>query len=206
MKVKNNLIFNRFKTLINLKDEEFDEIYPSSIKELSDIHWTPVEVALKAAKLLVNKPKTKVLDIGSGSGKFCLVGASTTEGEFTGIEYKESLVNISKELIQEYNIQNFQILQDDITNIEFSEYDAFYFFNSFEENLFNLYDERDIESHKSFLNYKKYTKYVYHEFKNLKIGTKIVTYYTPEKQIPDNYQLKEVHFDGLLKLWVKNKE
>ena len=166
MKVKNNLIFNRFKTLINIKDEEFDEIYPSYIRELSDIHWTPVEIALKATKLLVNKPKTKVLDIGSGSGKFCLVGAVTSEGEFTGIEYKETLVNISKELIFEYEIKNFQIIQDDITNIEFSEYDAFYFFNSFEENLFNLYDERDIESHKSFLNYKKYTKYVYSELKN----------------------------------------
>ena len=68
----------------SVEDEKFDLIYPPQIRELSSLHWTPVAVAAEAAKLLVTAPGTRVLDIGCGPGKFCLVGASLTDGRFTG--------------------------------------------------------------------------------------------------------------------------
>jgi len=36
--------------------------------------WTPLAIARKAAEFLA-EPGSKVLDIGSGIGKFCLTGA-----------------------------------------------------------------------------------------------------------------------------------
>ena len=44
------------------------------------MHWTPVHVARRAAQFLVTGPETRVLDVGSGPGKFCLVGALATQG------------------------------------------------------------------------------------------------------------------------------
>ena len=60
----------------SIEDEKFDQIYPARIRKLSPLQWTPVRVAAEAAKLLVTVPGTRVLDIGCGPGKFCLVGAA----------------------------------------------------------------------------------------------------------------------------------
>ena len=72
-----------------LEDSRFDLVYPREIRELSDRHWTPVEVARKAAVFLVREPGTRVLDIGCGPGKFCIVGALATDGRFTGVEQRD---------------------------------------------------------------------------------------------------------------------
>ncbi len=68
----------KFKQNLNVDDEEFNSIYPDDIRELSDKHWTPVAVAKTAATYLVNRPGVKVLDIGSGVRKFCVIGTAIT--------------------------------------------------------------------------------------------------------------------------------
>ena len=76
----------------SIEDEKFDQIYPPRIRELSRLYWTPIRVAAEAAKLLVTTPGTRVLDVGCGPAKFCLVGASLTQGVFIGVEQREDLV------------------------------------------------------------------------------------------------------------------
>ena len=80
-----------------LTDLEFDRVYPSWVRRLSDMHWTPVEVARRAAALLAVDPTTRVLDVGSGVGKFCLIGALTTRATFVGIEQRENLVTVARD-------------------------------------------------------------------------------------------------------------
>ena len=75
----------------SIEDEKFDLIYPAQIRQLSALHWTPVAVAAEAAKFLVTAPETRVLDIGCGPGKFCLVAASLTDGHFSGVEQRNDL-------------------------------------------------------------------------------------------------------------------
>lgn len=77
-----------------VEDEKFDRIYPKRVRDLSSVFWTPVAVAAEAAKLLVTSPGTSALDIGCEAGKFCLVGATVTEGVFTGVEQGEDLVEL----------------------------------------------------------------------------------------------------------------
>ena len=81
--------------------------------------------------------------------------------------------------------------------------DAFYFFNSFGENIADVWPKIDSFSDLSTTNYKKYTNYVYQQFDKLDSGTRIVTHCGDDNQIPDSYILKESYFDGDLKLWVK---
>jgi cyclopropane fatty-acyl-phospholipid synthase-like methyltransferase len=90
------MIFEYLKLNMDIDDNAFNEIYPEHIKALSQCHWTPVAVAKMAAKFLADDTGKKVLDIGSGAGKFCLVGAASTDGIFYGVEQRASLTKISK--------------------------------------------------------------------------------------------------------------
>jgi hypothetical protein len=186
-----------------IDDEDFDKyVYPEKIQKISKLHWTPIPIAMEAVKLLVQNNGDKVLDIGSGVGKFCIIGALQTKGIFYGVEQRADLHIISKKVIEEFNISNIQFIHSNINKINFSNYNAFYYFNPFEENIYPK-DRIDDEIPLSFSKYQQYTIYVRSEFKKLPIGTRIVTYCTDEKVIPPGY-IQEYH--GLkykLSLWVK---
>ncbi|MBI3542695.1 MAG: hypothetical protein HY075_05405 [Deltaproteobacteria bacterium] len=55
-------------------------------------------MARRAAELLTDGRAARVLDVGSGAGKFCLVGALSSKGRFVGIERQRRLVDLSREL------------------------------------------------------------------------------------------------------------
>src|SRR5260221_5059579 len=56
-------------------DIQFNSLYPPTIQRLARRHWTPLNVILQAVEFLVPEDGVRVLDIGSGVGKFCLGGA-----------------------------------------------------------------------------------------------------------------------------------
>jgi 2-polyprenyl-3-methyl-5-hydroxy-6-metoxy-1,4-benzoquinol methylase len=68
------MVFQLIKLNIDVSDESFNEIYPESIRKFCGRHWTPVAVAKMAAAYLADQPGARILDIGSGAGKFCMVG------------------------------------------------------------------------------------------------------------------------------------
>lgn len=186
-----------------VQDKEFDRIYPQHIQKLSNMHWTSIEVAKKASIFLAHKPNVKVLDIGSGVGKFCIVGALTTEGRFYGVEHRKELADISKQIASEYRIDNLKILHSNITDINFLDYNAFYFFNSFYENI----DETriiDLNVKVSPHRYKEYRDYMYTQLSIAPAGTRLATYYCLYSEIPPGYRIVETHFDDHLVFWVKD--
>lgn len=198
------MILKALQYNLPIQDREFDRIYPTHIQQLSNMHWTSIEVAKKAAVFLANKPHVKILDIGSGVGKFCIVGALTTEGDFYGVEHRKELADISKQVVSEYRIANLKIVQTNITDINFSEYTSFYFFNSFYENI----DETRIIDHNvpvSTQRYKEYRDYMYAQLAMAPIGTRLATYYSLYKDIPSGYKIVETHFNDHLVFWIKDK-
>ncbi|MES2109763.1 MAG: hypothetical protein V4577_13480 [Bacteroidota bacterium] len=73
-------------------DAAFDRMYPEHFRLLSLKHWTPLAIARKAAAFLA-EPGARVLDIGSGIGKFCLAaGYEFPETDFYGVEQRHQLV------------------------------------------------------------------------------------------------------------------
>lgn len=196
------MIFKYLNMNLDLHDEDFDSIYPLSVQQLSRKHWTPVEAAKAAADFLVKKPGTKVLDIGSGAGKFCLIGASSTQGIFTGIEQRKNLVELSSGIAIKYGIPNAYFIHANITEIEFSEYNAFYFYNSFQEN---IEEESRIDASIATLPkyYAIYSDYVNHELSKKVVGTRLVTYWSALAEVPSNYQIQFSLYNGLLKFWEK---
>ncbi|MEN5436696.1 methyltransferase domain-containing protein [Sphingobacterium faecium] len=196
------MIFKALRSDLGVEDSAFDDLYPTNIKILGQRHWTPVDVAKKAAKYLVQHPKDKILDIGAGAGKFCLVGAACTEGMFYGVEQRESLVEISNGIAQKHQIDNVEFIHANINQISFSDYDAFYFYNSFYENI----DTTCPIDHSILPNqelYHIYTEYLRQQLKQLPIGTRIVSYWSGWDEIPTSFDLEQTACRGLLNFWKK---
>ena len=186
-------------------DMFFDRIYPPAIRKASPWFWTPVVVARRAAELLVSRPLTRVLDIGAGPGKFCLIGAMITEGHFTGIEQRESLAIIAIRLAYEQGAQNIDIIHGNVVDFCFRSYDAFYFFNPFEEHLYHK-GRLDLSVSASVTRYAEYTRHVSTQLAMSPNGTRLVTYAGYGHEVPQCYQEELSDFGGLLKLWIKTRE
>jgi len=198
------LPFHKIATNQHITDNEFDEIFQNEIKSTSEIHFTPVEVCIVAARYLAEVAGTRVLDIGSGAGKFCFVGASCTDGFFVGVELRRSFSEAASQIYTKNHLSNVQFIHANITDIDFSDYDAFYIFNAFHENI--TISERindDIPLNRDF--YYKYSMYVKEQLDSKPSGTRLVTYFSFGKEIPDSYEIKFSAFNGKLKFWEKGK-
>jgi len=187
----------------SIEDEKFDQIYPPQVRKLSSLFWTPVAVAAEAAKMLVITAGTRVLDIGCGSGKFCLVAASLTNGRFTGVEQRTELVAAAKKAALDLHLPEIKFLHANLLDVPFADYDAFYLFNPFEENMHGHKIDSAIPlSTKLF---KKYTSHVVDQLGQRPIGTRVATYAGYADDIPACYDCEQALFRDDLKLWVKNR-
>lgn len=196
------MIFKKLKLNIDVKDSEFNELYPIQIKELADRHWTPVAIAKMAAEYLVEEPNSKILDIGAGVGKFCLIGAASTQGIFYGVEQRASLNKISERIAIKHNIVNVEFIHSNINEVAFTNYDAFYFFNSFYENIDTscLIDETIMPDR---ILFHSYSNYVREQLNKTSIGTRLVTYWSNGVEIPNSFELDHSTYNGLLNFWKK---
>jgi hypothetical protein len=184
------------------KDAEFDMLYPKHFQLMSQNHWTPLEVAQKAASFLDLKG-AKVLDIGSGIGKFCLIAGNTNpECSYFGIEQRNELVDCADNIRDYLELDNVQFIHANMTQVNFKEFDHFYFYNSFYENI-DQHNAIDSKIETSFSLYTYYTLYLRTVLNQMPSGTRVVTYQSEGEVIPATYKLAEHSFNTLLRLWIR---
>ncbi len=196
------MIFNRLQSGQPVSDIEFNKLFTERIRQAALIHFTPIAVAKLAAHFLAPTPGVRVLDIGSGAGKFCLVGATCTEGHFTGVEQRRNLYLIANRIVKKYAVTGVQFVHANILQIDFKAFDAFYFFNSFYEHI----DQSGMLDNKVLLDrqlYHTYSQYVKDQLEAMPIGTRLVTYFSYLQEIPLSYQVQSVQLEGRLKLLEK---
>lgn len=195
--------FNSLKAGLTIGNEQFDTVFPESLRVFSDFHYTPVEVALKAAAFLAEKPATRILDIGSGAGKFCLIGAAVSSAHFTGVEQRGALNDVAASIAKQYCLGNTRFIHANITEIQFTGFDAFYLFNPFWENIVQSEPvDTSIRLNKSL--YYAYTGFVKNQLDAMPSGTRLATFFSYGFEIPDSYNHLFSAFDGKLKLWVRS--
>lgn len=109
-------------------DEKFNKLYPTHIQKLADKHFTPLLVAKYAGEFLVPENGAKVLDIGSGAGKFCLAASHyQPEGLFYGIEQRRDLLDYAVEAKYKIDLNNLSFIHGNFTQLDFTKFDNFYF-------------------------------------------------------------------------------
>lgn len=186
-----------------VNDAAFDWLYPEKIQQLSRRHWTPLSIAKSAARFLAHQPGKKILDIGSGVGKFCLVGARFyPESSFYGIEQREELYQYAMEAREVTRTGNAHFIQGNFTQTDISAYDGFYFYNSFFENLVDQ-DQIDDKVELSTSLYNYYSRCLFKKLNDCASGTRLVTFHSLEDEVPPCYQLVDTSADLMLKMWIR---
>jgi len=184
-------------------DLQFDELHPDYIQRLAGTHWTPLHVAKMSVEFLATGERSRILDIGSGVGKFCLSAAYfKPRAFFDGIEQRKNLVEHANAARNTLGLFNTHFIHGDFTQLDFKKYDHFYFYNSFSENLAGTARIDDsIENSPALYNY--YSSYMYKELDCMPAGTRIATYYGWQDEIPPSYDVVQCSLNGLLKFHVK---
>lgn len=185
------------------EDLDLMPLYPVSIQQLDGIHWSPLPVIYKSTQFLAGREGCSILDIGSGSGKFCLTGSYLRpDAIFYGVEQRKSLVEQANQVKELLDRPNVQFIHKDFTQLDLKAFDSLYFYNSFFENLPGSAKIDDSMEFSVEL-YLYYSQYMSKQLEAMDPGTKIATYCSWDDEIPPGYLIMETHMDGLLKFWVK---
>lgn len=184
-------------------DKSFDKLYPLDIRPQAAKHWTPLKVAAYAAEFLAPEDDVHVLDIGSGVGKFCIAAAHLKpNAEFYGIEQRKDLVKHAIRCNEKIGLPNVCFIHGNFTNLDLRQFDHFYFYNSFYENLEGT-DKIDDKLEYSLSLYNYYNRYLFSQLERRPKGTRIATFHSLEGEIPSSYYTVKDHFEGFLKFWIK---
>ena len=184
-------------------DIQFHDLYPPSIQQLARRHWTPLNVARQAAQFLVTGDGVRVLDIGSGVGKFCLGAAYYKPNAFFyGVEQRKELVGHAEAAKNILGLSNVSFIHGNFTRLDLKQYDHFYFYNSFYENVKGT-PKIDYKVSFSETLYDYYNSYLFRRLEEMPAGTRIVTRCSWEDRIPSSYSVVSSDFDSMLRFHIK---
>ena len=186
-----------------LSDARLHHLYPETIQLLARRHWTPLRITQMVVQFLTPAKGARVLDIGSGVGKFCLAAAYYQPGaSFFGVEQRKDLSDHAEFAKAMLGLKNAYFINTNFTQLDFKQYDHFYFFNSFYENLVDKDKIDDSISYSCEL-YNLYNRFLYKKLDEMPPGTRLATFHCLEDKIPESFHLVETKMDCLLKFWLK---
>jgi SAM-dependent methyltransferase len=190
-------------------DQAFDAWLPNQWRHHSSVYWTRVAVATQVARWLAERSVRRVLDVGSGVGKFCVVGALASGARFEGVEHRPHLVEAARHLAARFGVegqtsfgcQTLEALDTDL-------FGALYFYNPFEENMLlpSHWIDRAVEL--GLAQFRRDTLAAELLLHRLRVGTYLVTCAGYGGRLPDCFELETCATAGrsLLRLWRKVRE
>jgi len=189
------------------EDVAFDEQLPLSLQLKAGTHFTPVAVARLVAQLLAPEPGLNVLDVGSGAGKFCITAArAVPDARFVGVEWRPHLVRLATRLAE--GVPNVRFIHADALDLDWSSFDAFYFYNPFAEHLFDGVFGLDHTISLDPLDFAVYVGAVTDRLARARVGTRVVTYHGLGAALPAGYVLVRATAiaSDTVELWIKESE
>lgn len=187
-------------------DLAFDSRLPGELRLQSPMHFTPVDVGRHVAGLVAPDGGEIVLDVGAGAGKFCLVAAyARRAASFVGVELRAHLVTLASRLAEDWRLPNVAFVQGDAFTLDWSEFDGFYFFNPFAEQVlqggFMLDETIDVDR----ANHDRYLEATLDRLTRARPDTRVVTYHGLGADLPNGYELVSADLVGSdrVELWIK---
>ena len=185
-------------------DRDFDVLLPLGPRSRSKLHWTPVQVAVAIARFLATSPNSRVLDVGSGCGKFVCVGTLVTPGRFHGIENRPLLHQNALELSESLRLNRATFSEGDALSADWNEFTAIYLFNPFWENLLPI-ERLDGSAMLRVHQFSLFTKIVIQKLSKLSVGTRVATYHGFGAEFPPTFlKIHSMHIGrGPVEIWEK---
>ena len=192
----------RLKAGKEVFDDEIDFLLDPQFQQHSDRHFTSIYIAQLAVQFLTENGGKHILDIGSGTGKFCLVGGMISTSHFTGVEYREDFICEAKRLAIAAELTNVEFLHANILDCSFQDFNAFYMFNPFLEHVDPTASMGSgVEPSETL--YQKYNQHVAFQLDQCAVGTRLVTYYVSEKLVPKGFVIRKKMIQQTLLFWEK---
>lgn len=187
-------------------DRVFDEVFEPQIRRQSSVHWTPVEVAMRAAKLLAPEPNATILDVGSGVGKFCIVAAAALRrARVRGVEQRAHFVEAARQAARTIGV-SVEFDHGTVEGQDPSSVDGVYLFNPFAENLCTKEDHLDDTVELSEARYWRDIRVMEDFLRAARAGTRVVTYCGFGGSMPTSYRIvQRDRCAGTLELWAKSE-
>jgi predicted RNA methylase len=197
------MLFDKLKIGQNILDRDFEILFPEEFRRSAFNHWTPIEIIKRICEFINEKGCQNILDIGSGVGKFCLIGSLLSSAKFHGVEIRKKYHLYAISIAKSNQLNNAIFSNLDICEVSFEPYDCFYYFNPFFETL----DPKRSIDDQLILSENNRLKYIHHvksELHKKPIGTILVTYFTNKIEIPNSYKLMFEYENLDLCFWEKN--
>lgn len=188
-------------------DEEFDALLSPESRVVSAVHWTPISVCAEAVRMLTPRPNMRVLDVGCGPGKLCISGALSTGNDYVGVDFRENLIEEATRLAQRLGADTARFITGDAFDIDWSSYDALYFYNPFGELEGGGLGGIDARVHPDPAEYRARLAATQERLAGLRPGTRVVTFHGFGAPMPPAYSMlaSQSCHDGTLELWIQTE-
>ena len=184
-------------------DRAFDRFLPESLRQLSSQYWSPLVVARRAAEWFDDAGVQRVVDIGSGAGKFCVAGALFGRCSFTGLEERPFLVKSARRLARLFDVNDrVRFVLGSLGDVPAPSGDAYYFYNPFGDYSF----ETDAIPRNRTAQEERYQRDVAEAedlLRGAPSGTWVLTFNGFGGRMPEGYELIRVDSElpSALRLW-----
>jgi len=188
-------------------DRAFDSFLPEDLRAASAEYWTPLAVALQAARWLDEFGVQRVVDIGAGPGKFCVAAALASRCELVGLEHRPRLVAVARTLARQFGVKDRACFQQGSLGACLPAAGAYYLYNPFAENLFGpgntLADDVEFSCDRFALDIHR----VQNAFRQAPRGTVVITYNGFGGCMPASYESVRVdrQLPCVLRMWRKTE-
>lgn len=189
-----------------VSDHLFDRFLPSEARAVSAMYWTPLSAAVLAARWFDEVGARTVLDIGSGAGKFCVAAALASKASFVGVEHRERLVDIARQLARQFHVNDrVAFVHEPFASDIAVQADAYYLYNPFGENLFERAQQLDSSVELGDPRYLRDVAFAEELLRNAASGTHLVTFGGFGGLVPRTYSQVRVEWSlsSVLRMWRK---
>jgi hypothetical protein len=188
-------------------DRAIDNLMQDDLRTRSALHWTPRDVAVRAATWIDDLGIRTVIDIGSGVGKFCIAAALSGKANYLGIEQRGRLVKESRRLVERFGLEaRIRFIHGTLGSTHLPSAEAYYMYNPFGENLFGPECQIDGDVELSEERYQRDIRAAEHMLAGMPPGTFLITYNGFGGQVPPTFRRVRVARDlpNVLSVWEKS--
>jgi predicted RNA methylase len=196
-------------------DASFDRLFPEELRVMSQVHWTPVDVARRVVALLAPMTGEQMIDVGAGVGKVCLIGALCSAARWEGHDLRARLVHAAENAAAHLGVADrTRFLQTEVTRIAWDRADGVYLYNPFGELLMapDVSSLREVgplgglQVHAArTARYRRLVEATAEKAWELRIGARVVTFHGFGGRWPSCLELvqREPAGTDFLELWVR---
>jgi SAM-dependent methyltransferase len=187
-------------------DRSFDALLGRRGREASEIHWTPASVCVEAARMLRPRPMERVLDIGSGTGKFCTLASLSMTGIYTGVEQRKHLVGEARRVARRLGAWRAKFIHADAFDLDWRDYDCLYLYNPFAELMFDPGRRIDSFIETGAERFDARVSATVSRLNTMPAGTRVITFHGFGGFFPSCYRRMSRRWAGTgdLELWLKD--